>query len=737
MADPGPDPPSASGHPKAETALSRFRRTYVLALGLVAILAISGQSLVQDELGAQLSSAEVINIAGRQRMLSQRLTKTALLIVRSDPARAEAARAELEVDLASWERAHERLARGDLAEPDHAVTTPETRSKLDAVEPAYRELFSVLQTLRTPGAAPSAQRVEHILEAERRYLPLMDDLVFAYSRVAEARVARTRRVEGVLLALTLLVLVLEALFVFRPMQGALERAIRRLQVSLEKLRTSEARYGRAVAGARDGFWDWHIDTSKLDVSDRFRRLWSLPPTCDLEWSDLIDRLAASDRPQLQAWIDEGATSSINLEVRVQRDDGWGWIHLVGAPTEDGYVSGRLSDVDERRSLYAERDRLIAVQNAQLQDADEAIRRTASMNAAATLAGGLAHDFNNFLQVVSLATEQLEQDALPDQAESVGAIRAASDEASGLAKQLLTLTRSEVGTTLEPVALAQTMQDLEPLLSRMAEDRSLTIRVEDGLPDVDGDAGQIRQALVNLVGNARDATASGGTIRVSAEAKVRSGRAGVEVAVADDGCGMSDEVRRRVFEPFFTTKKLGKGTGLGLAMVHRIVERHGGGISVASTEGKGTTISLWLPARRGLALVKNETRRAPSTPLVLLLVDDDPTIVAALRRQLKLNGHEVYTAGTAEAALEVASEVPHLDLLITDVMLPGMLGPELADELRRHFGAELPVLFISGYAAEHVDLDAPRTRRLAKPFSFDALDREIATLVQYVRRIAAQ
>ncbi len=736
MADPGPDPPKASRHPKAETALSRFRRTYVLALGLVATLAISGQALVQYELGAQLSSAEVINIAGRQRMLSQRLTKTALLIVDSDPARAEAARGELEEDLASWETSHERLARGDLAHPDHAITTPETRSKLDAVEPAYRELFSALQTLRTPGAT-SAQGVEDILEAERRYLPLMDDLVFAYSRVAEARVARTRRVEGVLLALTLLVLVLEALFVFRPMQGALERTIRRLQVSLEKLRTSEARYGRAVAGARDGFWDWHIETTKLDVSDRFRQLWSLPRTCDLEWSDLIDRLAASDRPQLQAWIDEGATSAIDLEVRVQREDGWGWIRLVGAPTGDGYVSGRLSDIDERRSLYAERDRLIAVQNAQLQDADEAIRRTASMNAAATLAGGLAHDFNNFLQVVSLATEQLEQDALPDQAESVGAIRAASDEASGLARQLLMLTRSEVGTTLEPVALAQTIQDLEPLLSRMAEDRSLTIRVEDGLPDVDGDAGQLRQALVNLVGNARDATASGGTVRVSAEAKVRSGRAGVEVAVADDGCGMSDEVRRRVFEPFFTTKKLGKGTGLGLAMVHRIVERHGGGISIASTEGKGTTISLWLPARRGLALVKNETRRAPSPPLVLLLVDDDPTIVAALRRQLKLNGHEVYTAGSAEAALEVASEVPDLDLVITDVMLPGMLGPELADELRRHFNAELPVLFMSGYAAEHVDLNAPRTRRLVKPFSIDALEREIANLVQYVRRIAAQ
>ncbi|MEM6786382.1 MAG: ATP-binding protein [Myxococcota bacterium] len=755
--------PTEASAPGAGTAtgsaLRRFRTTYVLALTLVAGLAVVGQVVIQRSLAAQVKSGEVINIAGRQRMLSQRLTKNALLMLQSPQQEepfsgaetASRARRELRLDLERWEAAHERLARGDLASPELAVVTEETKTLLRAVDPEQAALATLLRQIvdgTTPEAAPL---LDDILNAERRFLLLMDDLVFAYSRVAEARVAETRRIERILLALTLLVLFFEAVWVFRPMDHALRRSMRRLREGVAKLRRSEARFGRVVSGARDGFWDYRLSTETLEVSRRFREIWRLPLSGDVAWSTLASHVATSDRRRLRDWLESGTDGPVDLELRVRRDEGFAWVRLRGGPAGGDFVSGRLTDIDVERRVAAEQERLIAVQGARLQDADEVIHRAGTMRAVAGLASGLAHDFNNYLQVMRLELEWLRDVEGRRPRQAVRAIDDVTREASGLVRQLLTLSRSEVGLSLDPLRLNVTIEAMLPILRRATRDYEIAFRPGAELPELSANEAELRQVMINLVANARDAMsrgeerdpssrggerdASSPAIVVSTAAAAGTSEAfpeptaGVMLTVTDAGEGMSEAVRQRVFEPFFTTKPIGKGTGLGLAMVQRIVARHRGSVRLSSAEGAGTTVEIWLPARSAEATSAAASAEADADAendgsLVLLVVDDDPAILASLVRQLEADGHRVHRAASAETALENLDACVGLDVLITDVMLPRMLGPELADAVRDRLGSELPVLFISGYSSSQVDLSVPGTRLLAKPFSAEQLATEL-------------
>lgn len=711
---------------------SRLRNAYLLALAVVGTLAIIGQIVVQMALVSQRSSAEVINIAGRQRMLSQKLTKEALLMETSllDEHR-RSARKRLNADLAEWEAAHERLTRGDLADPELALVTSETRRMLDALEPSKQNLAEPLHELaqlETPEPALVRALAQHVLTAEQVYLPKMDALVFAYSRIASQRLTETRRIESARLAFMLIVLFVEGWLIFRPL-------IQRLRDAMERLDASRSRYARTMVGARDGFWDWKSRTNTLDVSPRFRELVGLTPSETVTWKQVLTRLAASDRPRLAPWVAAGGIDEIDLDLRVETEDGFRWLKLRGSPSGDGYVSGRLSDIDRQRQLEVERERLIATQEARLEDASEDLRQASVMRAVGTLAGGIAHDFNNLLQMIILEAELLEDQHGPSP--SLSTIHQASREASTLAKQLMVLSRGQTGVVLEPLDLASTVVNMQPMLARVVSSNvKLSCHFDEALPPIDADAGQLRQILINLCINARDAMPDGGPLRISA--RPRRGRFngnddatdGVELAVEDEGVGMSQAIRQRVFEPFFTTKQLGRGTGLGLAMVHKIVERHRGRIMIETAEGSGTVVRLWFPAstsgRRPLAAPANDS--GTLEPLHLLVVEDENAIRASVQRLLESRGHKVWTAIDGPSALDIATSLTRIDALVCDVMLPGMLGPEVADHIRRLRGVHLPTLFITGYAQQPVDVSAPRTRLLLKPFTLSALDHELALLV---------
>ena len=346
-----------------------------------------------------------------------------------------------------------------------------------------------------------------------------------------------------------------------------------------------------------------------------------------------------------------------------------------------------------------------------------------MEAIGTLAGGVAHDFNNIVTVI-LSYAELASQELPEGAaarEDLQQIMEASKRAAALVRQLLTFSRRQV---LQPRAVDVSAQANETrlLLERLLPSNiQLVTSLAQGLPPVLVDPGQLEQVLMNLAVNARDAMPEGGTLEIVTAREDGS----VLLSVRDTGKGVSKELQARIFEPFFTTKAPGKGTGLGLATCHGIVQQAGGRIELRSAAEKGTTFRVLLPAMQ-------EAAPRPGTPepsLVpqrgsetILLAEDEPQLRAAIARMLAGLGYRVIAAADGAEALALArAHASHIELLITDVMMPGLRGPELAERLLQE-RASVRTLFISGYA--HAAALEPARRDgagfLGKPFTLEQL-----------------
>jgi PAS domain S-box-containing protein len=359
-----------------------------------------------------------------------------------------------------------------------------------------------------------------------------------------------------------------------------------------------------------------------------------------------------------------------------------------------------------------------------------------MEAIGRVAGAVAHDFNNYLSVIINAATFL-ADAIPQddvRYNDVAQIDRAATQAAVLTKRLLALSR-RTRVQAQALDVRKVIADIEPLLRRMVtENITLSVEVADAIGLVKADIGQIEQVLVNLVANARDALPTGGKLTVSAcdafvapelaaqHFGLRPGQH-VRLRVADDGVGMDEETRAHIFDAFFTTKEPGKGTGLGLATVYQIVTGCGGCISVDSAQGKGTTVTIYLPhTDERAAAAQHETKAAQGSGTVLL-VEDDLMVREVAQRILTQNGYRVVTAAAAEEALVHAqSERGPFAAVVTDVVLPGLNGLMLAERLRADRPG-LPVVYISGHIEEQLT-EAPSTdgnaRFVRKPFTASGL-----------------
>jgi two-component system, cell cycle sensor histidine kinase and response regulator CckA len=345
-----------------------------------------------------------------------------------------------------------------------------------------------------------------------------------------------------------------------------------------------------------------------------------------------------------------------------------------------------------------------------------LRQAQKMETIGQLAGGVAHDFNNLLAVIFGHCEMLAMKLPPDGPgrDSVDQIGRAAERAATLTRQLLAFSRQQV---LEPQVLDLNLQvaDMEKMLQRLiGENVRLITILQPGLNRVLADAGQIDQIIMNLAVNGRDAMPQGGSLTLqtrdleldAAHAKAESGlRPGgyVLLSVSDTGCGMTPEVQARIFEPFFTTKGVGQGIGLGLSVVPGIVQQSGGHVVVHSLPGIGTTFKIYLPAVGELATRPLES--APVKPVrgseTILLVEDEVPVRKITTLLLESLGYRVLEASSGEEALRLAQgNREKLDLLMTDVVMPGMSGPELAEVLRVS-DAGLKVLFLSGHSGDTV------------------------------------
>jgi PAS domain S-box-containing protein len=402
-------------------------------------------------------------------------------------------------------------------------------------------------------------------------------------------------------------------------------------------------------------------------------------------------------------------------------------YLTGRRMEsegESYLVGCGVDVTERKEAEAARARL-----------ESQLLQSQKLESVGRLAGGVAHDFNNHLTVINgycdlmlrrLAADDPHRESLKD-------VRQAGERAATLTRQLLAFARNQV-LTLSPVSLNQIVSSMGTMLRRLVpENIGITTALVHGLGAATADTGQIEEVLMNLVLNASDAMPEGGkilieTANVDLDPSMGERDPGigpgayVTLAVTDTGIGMDERTRALIFEPFFTTKELGKGTGLGLATVYGIVKQSGGAIAVRSVPGEGSTFTVYLPRVNAEAMPVSSTpavERIQSGQGVILLVEDQDAVRGLISRVLLASGYRVIEASSGPQALALPdSLVSSIDLLITDVVMPGMSGRELAARLSARRGP-LRVLFISGYAP-HRDVQAgilgPGEAFLQKPFS---------------------
>jgi nitrogen-specific signal transduction histidine kinase len=367
-----------------------------------------------------------------------------------------------------------------------------------------------------------------------------------------------------------------------------------------------------------------------------------------------------------------------------------------------------------------------------------LRQSQKMETVGRLAGGVAHDFNNLLTAIQGYTALL-QSALPENSEERGMTDEVIDavqRASRLTTQLLTFSRQEVPNPV-PLNLNAIVAEMEKMLERLIrENVRLDASLDPSLWPIEGDRGRIEQVVTNLVINAADAMPTGGVVtirtrnlRVNPKTPRPPGVLGkreyVVLSVKDEGQGMDSETLPQIFEPFFTTKPPGRGTGLGLATVYGIVKQADGCIHVESEPGEGSTFEIYLPRKAGSRTSPKRDSPQAGWPVqeTILIVEDEPAVRRLTRRYLETSGYKVFEAENPADAIRMA-KAGHgsIDLLLTDVIMPELSGPELAERLRELL-PNLKVLYMSGYPGEFIarhGISERETAYLQKPFSQEDL-----------------
>ena len=424
----------------------------------------------------------------------------------------------------------------------------------------------------------------------------------------------------------------------------------------------------------------------------------------------------------------------------------------------------------RRRQYEARDRLIDLskselrlqrtletleqqveeRTAQLRHNEEALRQSQKMEAVGQLTGGIAHDFNNMLTGIigslELLRRRVSRGKLDDLDSLIDLGVTSANRAAGLTHRLLAFSRRQ-SLDSKPVNINELVSSMGELLQRsINESITLEMHLTDQLWTAEADPNQLESALLNLVLNARDAMPNGGKLVVETTNRhldsVFTAAFGtlppgdyVELSISDNGCGIPESVIGRVFDPFFTTKPIGQGTGLGLSMIYGFARQSRGHVTLHSEVGLGTTVSLFLPRFLGETVLA-----APLNPALLplansgetvLIVEDDPAVRVLVCAVLKELGYGFVEAGDANTALPIIESDQRIDLLISDVGLPGMNGRQMA-EIGRQLRPDLKVLFITGYA-EHAAVRGgfldPGMQLITKPFTFDLLTAKVREMIR--------
>lgn len=522
----------------------------------------------------------------------------------------------------------------------------------------------------------------------------------------------------------------------RERTAALEAEIEEHRLSEEALRQAEEKYRSIFENAVEGLFLMSPNEKFLEVNAAMVHMLGYASKDELMDIDPTTQLYADPRTRIEMLDQLQKTGHIDgAEVEWKRKDGERiTVRLGGSVLRNtrgdaiGF-EGSAHDITEQRALEAQ------------------LRQAQKMEAIGLLADGVAHDFNNMLSVIMGYSEILQMDAEAGSktAECAEEIEKAAQRAAGLTRQLLVFSRRQVFQP-EILDLNAVVGETEKMLRRLiGENIELRCVLDPGLARVKADPGQIEQVIMNMAINARDAMPKGGTLVIETanvelddtyarqHASVAPGPY-VMLAVSDTGRGMDAEIQSRIFEPFFTTKEKGEGTGLGLSTVYGIVRQSGGTIWVYSEVGKGTTFKVYLPQTREKRRPERRTPRSAGSSAgseTILLVEDEESIRKLTQQALERQGYTVLTAANGQEALEAANRHEGtIHLVISDVVLPVMGGPEMAMRLRET-RSETKVMFISGYTdntiAHHGVLETATL--VQKPFTPLALVNKVREVLE--------
>jgi signal transduction histidine kinase/ActR/RegA family two-component response regulator len=506
----------------------------------------------------------------------------------------------------------------------------------------------------------------------------------------------------------------------------------------------------ALESAGMGSWELYLSTGAVHRTARHDQIFGyseIQPFWDLEMT--LEHIVDQDRAAVRQAFSQAETSG-DIDVEARTRSGLGsetrWVHLRGRTFYVDEVATRIvgviADATQRRAVQ---DRL---------------RQAQKIEALGQLTGGVAHDFNNVLQVISSGLQVVGRQSDPARREQIfAAMSQAVNRGASLCRQLLAFSRRQA-LKPEAVNLERLGGDMRELLNRsLRGDIQIKTSFAQHLWHVEVDPGELELVILNLALNARDAMPSGGTIEIGARncpaladcdladhdladhdlADQDLGGDFVRLDIADSGVGMSPEVLAHAFEPFFTTKEVGSGSGLGLAQAHGFAKASGGAVRIESTPGRGTLVSLFLPRTLKSPAYTPELMRQASDDVAgdaaqVLVVEDDDEVAALTVEMINQLGYDTTRVASAEAALGALADRRAVDIVFSDVMMPGsMNGVELAQEIRRR-RPNLPVLLTSGYAeAARRKAGAQQIKIIPKPYRIDELRDALAAVRQDTRK----
>jgi PAS domain S-box-containing protein len=730
-----------------------LRIRYIIGLSVIALLVTASFITMTHVVSKQRNFSSLINLAGHQAGLSNRISFFVSLMATTDDefefnmARSQVGRAihKMQVDFNFLRHGDPEKASGPVINDTLVKIYEDPMIGLDlAIERFLDRAKDAYSSDKDTFNTESAAYIFITTYGPHTLNPLLDAAVDEYEKLGREAVFKIEKLESIIWLTTLLTLLLEFLLIFRPMEGRVQKALSAREYTIATLKTTRKRLIAAQRLAKIGDWEFNPENKTLTWSDQVYDIcgvslggFTVTPETSLQ---LVN---PQDRKTVESVVNrliETRKTSLDMEYRIIRPDGGErtvFQHAVAVKGQKGRIDliyGTIQDITEQKKAADDKIKL-----------EGQLSQSHKMRAIGTLAGGIAHDFNNILSAILGYAQLAKLDIQDPEAaqKDITKIENAAQRASLLVRQILTFSRQSEDT-MQPMGLYLVVKEAMSMMRSSIPANIEIIQKIQSKASILADPTKIHQVIMNLCTNAYHAMEdTGGVLTVALnetdildeesipDLNMNSGKY-VRLIVSDTGHGMDRETMKKIFDPFFTTKEVGQGTGLGLSVVDGIVKNHNGFMKVYSEIGSGTTCQIFWPIIRAK---KSVDELEIKTGLIMgseriMLVEDEVDILEALQNLLVRQGYSVtpFTEGVS-ALKEFKADPDKFDLVITDMTMPKMKGDAFSAELLKIRKA-LPIILCSGYYG-NLDKDTTQTLGITKRIQKPIMGQELSAMIREI------